>query len=365
MSPAPAVTVTESGAALVGDTISVSVNDANSDLATSPATAITSTSNGQATFSSLIFTGATSNDTLTASLALNAGLNLTMSSTNFSVGAATPTITWPTASAITYGQILASSNLSGGSALFGGAPVPGSFAFTNPLNAPSAGTQMESVTFSPSNPLAYNSASNMVSVLVNKATPTVTFAAAPANAPYEGTFAVSATTNANSAAVVAASGSCSIVEATVTITAPSGTCLLTATWAADNNYLAASATQSTTATKATPTIAWATPAAITHGTALSGTQLNATATYKGATVAGTFVYTPAKGTVLTAGTQTLSVTFTPNNAVDFTNAGSSVTLQVNQSAPKVTWAKPAAITYGTALSSTQLDATASPLCQDE
>jgi hypothetical protein len=34
-------------------------------------------------------------------------------------------------------------------------------------------------------------------------------------------------------------------------------------------------------------------------------------------------------------------------------------LQVNQATPKITWAKPAAIVYGTALSSTQLDATAS------
>ena len=48
-----------------------------------------------------------------------------------------------------------------------------------------------------------------------------------------------------------------------------------------------------TVTKATPAITWATPADIIYGTALSGTQLNATAT-----VAGTFVYTPAAGTVL-------------------------------------------------------------------
>jgi CSLREA domain-containing protein/uncharacterized repeat protein (TIGR02543 family) len=93
MSPAPAVTVTESGSALTGGSASVSVTDANSDLTTSPATATTSTSNGQAAFSNLIFTGATSNDTLTASLALNpsiTGLNLTTTSTSFSVAAAVP-----------------------------------------------------------------------------------------------------------------------------------------------------------------------------------------------------------------------------------------------------------------------------------
>ena len=46
----------------------------------------------------------------------------------------------------------------------------------------------------------------------------------------------------------------------------------------------------TTTPKITPTITWATPAAITYGTALSATQLNADAG-----VAGTFVYTPASG----------------------------------------------------------------------
>ena len=51
---------------------------------------------------------------------------------------------------------------------------------------------------------------------------------------------------------------------------------------------------------ATPTVTWAAPAAITYGTALSATQLDATAS-----VPGTFTYTPAAGTILGAGTQTL------------------------------------------------------------
>jgi CSLREA domain-containing protein/uncharacterized repeat protein (TIGR02543 family) len=362
MSPAPAVTVTESGNVLRGGTASVSVSDANLDLTTNPATALTSTSDGQATFSSLIFTGATSNDTLTATLALNSNLttlNLTTLSTSFSVEPATPTVTWPAASAITYGQTLTSSTLSGGSASFGNTSVPGSFAFTNPSIVPSAGTQTESVTFTPSNQSAYNSVSGTVSVLVNKATPTVSFTGAPAKAPYEGTFTVTATTNASTTAAITASGSCSISGTTVTISAPSGTCSLSASWAADNNYLAASATQSTTATKATPTITWPAPAAITYGTKLSATQLDATATYNGAAVAGKFAYSPATGAVLTAGSQTLSVSFTPTNTTDYNSASASVTLQVNPATPKITWAKPAAITYGTALSSTQLDATAS------
>jgi Divergent InlB B-repeat domain/Bacterial Ig-like domain (group 3)/FG-GAP-like repeat/Putative Ig domain len=107
---------------------------------------------------------------------------------------------------------------------------------------------------------------------------------------------------------------------------------------------------------ATPTINWATPAAIAYGASLTSKQLDATATYDGSSVGGTFTYTPPKGTVLDAGSQTLSVTFTPTNKTKYTTATGTVTLQVNQATPKITWARPAAITYGTALSSTQLDA---------
>jgi sugar lactone lactonase YvrE len=120
------------------------------------------------------------------------------------------------------------------------------------------------------------------------------------------------------------------------------------------------ATTTITVNQATPTITWATPAAITYGTALSGTQLDATASFGGASVPGTFVYTPALGTVLKAGSgQTLSVTFTPTDTTDYaTPAAATITITVNQATPTITWATPAAITYGTALSGTQLDATA-------
>jgi hypothetical protein len=67
--------------------------------------------------------------------------------------------------------------------------------------------------------------------------------------------------------------------------------------------------------QATPTVTWSTPAAITYGTALSGTQLNASST-----VAGTFTYSPAAGTVLNAGTQTLAVSFAPTDTTDYKTA---------------------------------------------
>jgi Abnormal spindle-like microcephaly-assoc'd, ASPM-SPD-2-Hydin len=77
--------------------------------------------------------------------------------------------------------------------------------------------------------------------------------------------------------------------------------------------------------KATPVISWTTPGAILSGTALSGTQLDASST-----IPGMFVYSPAAGAVLAAGSQALSVTFTPTDTTDYTTATKTVTLTVNQ-----------------------------------
>src|SRR5207237_1713940 len=79
-----------------------------------------------------------------------------------------------------------------------------------------------------------------------------------------------------------------------------------------------------------------------------------------ASVAGTFVYTPPTGTVLSAGTaQTLSVAFTPTDSANYTTASKTVSINVLKATPVITWAAPADIIYGTALGATQLNASAS------
>jgi len=79
----------------------------------------------------------------------------------------------------------------------------------------------------------------------------------------------------------------------------------------------------------TPVIAWATPAAIAQGTALSATQLNASATVGGTVVAGTFAYTPPAGTVLPVGTYALSAAFTPTNGSSYTSAAATAKIVVH------------------------------------
>jgi uncharacterized repeat protein (TIGR02543 family) len=98
-----------------------------------------------------------------------------------------------------------------------------------------------------------------------------------------------------------------------------------------------------------PTISWATPVAIQEGTPLSGTQLNALAG-----VPGTYTYAPAAPTVLPVGKHTLKVTFVPTDP-KFETVELTVEIEVLAKA-KITWANPAAIVEGTALSGTQLNA---------
>jgi hypothetical protein len=78
-----------------------------------------------------------------------------------------------------------------------------------------------------------------------------------------------------------------------------------------------------TVSRAAPLLSWTAPSAVTYGAALGSSQLNATAN-----VPGSFAYDPSAGTVLNAGTNVLSVIFTPADTVDYSNATNSVSLVV-------------------------------------
>jgi hypothetical protein len=155
-------------------------------------------------------------------------------------------------------------------------------------------------------------------------------------------------------------------SSSVLTTTPTCTTTYTATSAAGSyptscfgavaaNYNISYIAGAVTVSQASTTITWATPAAITYGTGLSSAQLNAAAISNGSTITGTWSYEPAAGAILPAGTQTLTVIFTPSLG-NYATATGSVSIQVNQATPTITWTTPVAITYGTALGVTQLDA---------
>lgn len=256
-------------------------------------------------------------------------------------GIAIPTISWNAPVAITYGTPLSATQLNAT------ASVPGTFSYSPAIGTVlSAGTQTITVTFTPTDTTDYTTATATVALVVNQATPTVTWST-PAAITY-GTALGSSQLNASSTIA----GTFSYSPAAGTILG-AGTQTLTATFTPTDttDYSTTSTTVTLTVNQATPTVTWATPAAITYGMPLGSAQLNASSA-----VAGTFSYSPAAGTVLTAGTQTLTATFTPTDTTDYTAATATVTLTVNQATPSITWATPGAIPYGTPLGSAQLNA---------
>jgi hypothetical protein len=287
--------------------------------------------------------GATGQHTVTINAQDAVGNQSTPSSVSYTVGQATPIITWPAPAAITYGTALSAAQLDAT------ANVPGTFVYSPPTGTNlTAGTQTLSVTFTPTDSTDYSSAAANVTLQVNKATPTITWAT-PSAITYGTALG---TTQLNATASVSGTFVYSPAAGTL-LTAGNQTLTVSFTPTDATDYSSAAANVILQVNKATPTITWPAPAAITYGTTLSAVQLDATSN-----VPGTFVYSPAAGTLLTAGTQTLTVTFTPTDSVDYASTGAAVALVVNKATPIITWPTPAPITYGTALSSIQLDATA-------
>jgi hypothetical protein len=262
---------------------------------------------------------------------------------SLTVSKATPSITWPTPAGITFGTALNATQLNAS------AGIPGSFVYNPATGAVlAAGNQALSVTFTPTDTANYTAASGNVSLTVNKAAPAITWPT-PAGITY-GTALSGTQLNATSNI----SGTFAYNPTAGTVLTAGSQILSTIFTPADaTNYTTASGNVTLVVSKATPVITWATPAAIAYGTGLSGTQLSATAN-----VPGNFVYSPAAGTVVAAGNQPLSVTFTPTDTANYTTANGNVSLTVNKATPAITWAPPAPITYGSALSATQLNATA-------
>lgn len=134
----------------------------------------------------------------------------------------------------------------------------------------------------------------------------------------------------NSQLAVGASDSVTLdINVTPFVTAPSPG-QLTAT-VSDVAFSSSPSASDTVVYQSPPVITWPAPKAIAYGTPLSGTQLDATAN-----TAGSFVYSPAAGTVLSVGQHTLTAIFTPTDTVDYSTATVTVTLTVFPGAVTVT-----------------------------
>ena len=198
----------------------------------------------------------------------------------------------------------------------------------------------------------YNAAPEVTAdVLAAKASQTISWSN-PANITY-GTLLSAAQLNAT------APGALTYTPASGTLLDAGAAQTLSVSAAATSNFNAAGpVTVQINVNKADPTITWANPADITYGTLLSATQLNAVVTGSataGATAPGAASYVPASGTLLNAGNNqalTVNVASTSN----YNSATKSVQIDVLKADQIITWSNPANITYGTLLSSTELNA---------
>lgn len=237
----------------------------------------------------------------------------------------------------------------------------------------SVGTHAITVTYAGDSNFATNTSSS-VTVQVGQATTTVKGTTVTTTYGVAGASTITLAGQNSGAGIATPSGSVaytldSVAAGTATLSGGQTVFVIPATTAAgahtvgisyagDTNYAASTATVAVTVKQAVPTILWPSPATIAYGTALSATQLSASATgVTGNTLGGTYTYAPAVGTVLSAGTQTLSVTFTPIDATNYSTTTATAQLTVTAASPSITWATPTAISYGIPLSAVQLNAT--------
>jgi hypothetical protein len=278
---------------------------------------------------------------LTARFVPTSGNYETASKTvSITVQKGTPVITWAAPTNITYGTALSSAQLNATS------NVLGIFSYTPGAGSVlSVGVQTLTVIWTSYYPQYWESASKSVSITVQKAVPTISWT--PAGISYGtplGASQLNATANTT--------GTFTYTPAAGTIL-PAGLQTLMVNFVPDSsNYEASSKSATITVAKSMPTVSW-TPSGMTYGTPLGTAQLNATAG-----VAGAFTYTPAAGTILTVGTQVLSLTFVPEDTADYSTVNKSASIMVQKATPTITWPTPENIVYGKILNGTQLNATA-------
>jgi hypothetical protein len=256
----------------------------------------------------------------------------------------TPVLTWHAPAPITYGNAL------GGTQLSATASAPGQFVYTPPAGTVlAAGEHTLAVAFTPADPDSYTTAAAIVSLTVQKA-PTSVAWAAPSPIVYGTALGAGQFT-----ATASVPGTLVYTPAEGAVLAAGSQVLTVAFTPADAaNFLPSSTTVVLPVQQATPVLTWGDPAAITYGAILTPVQLNAAAT-----VPGTLTYAPGLGALLSAGSHDLRVDFTPADAGNYTAVSATARLRVDKAATTITWASPAAVTYGTALDASQLSAVAS------
>jgi hypothetical protein len=247
------------------------------------------------------------------------------------VGKATPTFTWSGLTK-TYGD----ANFS----LTAPTPsTPGTFTYSS--SAPSvlslsgstatvagAGTATITATFTPTTTANYVSGSTVTMVAtVQQRTQTTTLTISSTNVTYGSTLTLTTSGGDGSGGVsyLVDSGSCTLLGSTLTPTG-AGTCMVTATKAANGNYLAASSTSTAiTVAKQTPTFTWSGVSKV-YGETFSLTaptpSTPGTFTYSSATTSVVTI-SGSTATIVGNGTSVITATFIPSETSNYISGGTT------------------------------------------
>jgi hypothetical protein len=228
------------------------------------------------------------------------------------VDKATPTIRTLTVSNITYGQPI------GNNILSGTASIPGSFTFIS-LPPPSVGTASYNVLFTPEDNNNYKTVTTSVSVIVDKATPTITGLTA-SSITYGQTLENNILSGKSSVP-----GSFAFTQS-ITPNAVKDNYNVIFTPTEDNNYNTVGTSVSVTVNKATPTVITLTASNITYGETLRNNILSGTASTPG-------VFRFLSLISLNAGTSIQNVLFIPEDTNNYNVASTTVSVTVNKATP--------------------------------
>ena len=295
----------------------------------------------------------------------------TAAGVNVGVGTIVPTITWNTPGAMTYGTAVGAGQLNAT------ASVPGTFGYSVAAGTVlHAGVWPVTVTFTPTDLVNYSVATASVNLTVNRATLTVTAAdkgraygvANPAL-----TYGIAGFVNGDGSGVVSGAAS---VATTATVASGVGTYPITvaAGSLAAADYTFSFVGGSLTVGKAgTVTVVTASAGTVGYGGAVtmtatvtpgSGSGVTGTVQFMedgkalGLPVAVSGGVASLTSSALGAGSHALSAVYSGDGNFSGSTA-ESIGLVESKATPVITWATPAAMTYGAAVSGAQLNASAS------
>ena len=291
------------------------------------------------------------------------------------VNPSTPVVTFPIASNLTYGQLLADADLTNGSARnqYSNESVAGTFSFVTPTTLTSAsvnnGISANQVIFTPSDLTKHTTLSGTVDVFTAKATPVVT-PNVVATDSYGKTLSQrlpSATAKnviSHRTNLVEQSLTGSILWNTPTtiptVAEENFTATYSVTGADSSNYNKVQVEVMVPTTKATPVVNGAAVAAYTYGEALTAKDItvtnvvnpnDASLVLTGGTIAWNSI-----DVLPTTGVTSHAATFTPSS-IDVANYNPvvfNVNVTVNKANPAVVWPTTTAITYGQTLAEVAL-----------